>query len=154
MPQSINTAAFIFGIVFILAALIGKEIEIAAIKLPSLDRFPRLVVGIAGATLIYIGFYYPFDTQFGAPNNGPVIAYTDSNFAGAKQAFRVGTYAADQAQLSNDTISSLHVKAGYQVRACEYEYGQGVCQTFQQDSAYVGNDLNDKISYLEVTEIH
>lgn len=60
MPPTISVAAFVFGIVFVLAALIGKEIEIVAIKIPALGKSSRFILGIMGAFLIYIGLFDPF----------------------------------------------------------------------------------------------
>jgi len=63
MPPTISVAAFVFGVVFVLAALIGKEIEVVAIKIPALNRGSRITLGIAGVLLIYIGLTDPFSNR-------------------------------------------------------------------------------------------
>ncbi|HCF27943.1 MAG TPA: sugar dehydrogenase, partial [Cyanobacteria bacterium UBA11049] len=53
-------------------------------------------------------------------------------------------------QVGNDNISSLRVPAGYKVRVCEDETG-GICREYGAgDYSYVGDDLNDQISLVEV----
>lgn len=82
-----------------------------------------------------------------------VTFYEDSNFSGKSQSFGVGTYRADKGQLNqvgNDNISSLRVPAGYKVRVCSDETG-GICREYGAgDYSYVGDDLNDQISLVEV----
>jgi hypothetical protein len=99
-------------------------------------------------------------SQFFKPSSGgnsqpsqTVTLYADANFTGKSQSFGIGTYRADQAQLAqvgSDNASSLRVPAGYKVRVCEHETG-GICREYSPgDYSYVGDDLNDKISLVEV----
>ena len=55
MPNSITVAAFVAGLVLVVAAFIGKELKIAAVEMPALNRGQRLVVGILGAFLVAFG---------------------------------------------------------------------------------------------------
>jgi N-acetylmuramoyl-L-alanine amidase len=83
----------------------------------------------------------------------PVIAYRDANFAGVTQNFAQGTFLANRSQLNvvgNDSISSLKVAAGYQVRACQHELA-GICRVFESGNYASLGDLNDQISSLEVS---
>lgn len=59
MPPTVSVAAFVFGMVLILAALVGKDLKIAAIELPALSRGTRIVAGVAGVALLYIGLFDP-----------------------------------------------------------------------------------------------
>ena len=38
MPPTVSVAAFVFGIVLLLAALIGKELKIVTMELPALSQ--------------------------------------------------------------------------------------------------------------------
>jgi len=55
MPNSITVAAFVAGLVLVIAAFIGKELKIAAVEMPALGRGQRVVVGILGAFLVVFG---------------------------------------------------------------------------------------------------
>jgi hypothetical protein len=83
-----------------------------------------------------------------------VTVYADPNLKGVSQRFGVGTYNSSNLNVvGNDLISSLSVPNGLQVRACQSDGGQGVCRTYPAgDHGWPGDDLNDQISYLEVTE--
>lgn len=84
-----------------------------------------------------------------------VQVYKHANFAGVSQSFPAtpGVYKANQGDLSvvgNDTISSLRIPPNTVVRVCQHETG-GRCREFGPgDHKYVGNDMNDIISYIEV----
>lgn len=55
MPDSITVAAFVIGLVFLIAALIGKELKIAAVEMPALNQTQRLIVGVLGVVLVIFG---------------------------------------------------------------------------------------------------
>ena len=55
MPNSITVAAFVAGLVLVIAAFIGKELKIAAVEMPALNRGQRVVVGILGVFLVVFG---------------------------------------------------------------------------------------------------
>lgn len=82
-----------------------------------------------------------------------ITVYKDAQFTGNSQSIPVGIHRADQGKLStvgNDAISSLKVPQGLVARVCESE-GGGLCREYGAgEYSYVGNDLNDKISYVEV----
>ena len=57
MPESISVAAFVVGLVLVVAALVGRQVKIAAVELPDLTRLQRGIVGILGAALIVLGLF-------------------------------------------------------------------------------------------------
>jgi hypothetical protein len=57
MPESISVAAFVVGLVLVVAALVGRQVKIAAVELPDLNRLQRGIVGIMGAALIAFGLF-------------------------------------------------------------------------------------------------
>ena len=72
MPESISVAAFVVGLVLIVAALVGRQVKIAAVELPDLNRPQRSIVGALGAALVVFGL---FDGQLPAwPSAGPADA--------------------------------------------------------------------------------
>lgn len=46
MPPTVSVAAFVFGIVLLLAALIGKELKVVTVELPALGPGRRIVLGL------------------------------------------------------------------------------------------------------------
>ncbi|MEH2111000.1 PQQ-dependent sugar dehydrogenase [Nostoc sp.] len=84
-----------------------------------------------------------------------VKVYRDQNFAGVSQSFPTtpGVYKANEGGLNivgNDAISSLRVPPNTVVRVCQHETG-GLCREFNAgDYSYVGNDLDNIISFIEV----
>lgn len=55
MPDSVPVIAFIIGSVLVIAALIGKDVKIAAVELPALDRPRRMAAAVLGAVLMAYG---------------------------------------------------------------------------------------------------
>jgi len=55
MPDSITVAAFVVGLVLVIAALIGKELKIAAVEIPALTRGQRVILGLMGVFLVVFG---------------------------------------------------------------------------------------------------
>lgn len=55
MPDSVPVIAFIIGSVLVIAALIGKDVKIAAVELPALDRPRRVAASVLGAVLMAYG---------------------------------------------------------------------------------------------------
>ena len=92
------------------------------------------------------------------PANGQlqVTVYADPNFSGSYQSFSAGVYRADRGDLNlvgNDSISSLRVPAGLRVQVCKDSDGNGSCGNFGPgDYPYVGDALNDIISYINVQQ--
>lgn len=70
MPESISVAAFVVGLVLIVAALVGKPVKIAAVELPDLNRLQRGVVGALGIALVVFGLLdgQPFNWPPPAPS--------------------------------------------------------------------------------------
>jgi len=75
MPNSITVAAFVVGLVLVIAAFIGKELKVAAVEIPALNRGQRVILGLMGALLVVFGLT---DGQwFGwVPSPAPVAATT------------------------------------------------------------------------------
>jgi YD repeat-containing protein len=84
-----------------------------------------------------------------------VKVYTDPNFGGVSQSFPTtpGVYKANEGDLNivgNDSISSLTVPTDTVVRLCQHESG-GLCREFSAgDYEFVGSDLDNKTSFIEV----
>lgn len=55
MTDSITVAAFVFGLVLLIAGLIGKEVKIAAIEMPALTRYQRILAALLGMFLVVFG---------------------------------------------------------------------------------------------------
>ena len=55
MPPTVSVAAFVFGVVLILAALIGKDLKMVTMELPALGPGRRLVLGLLGIGLTAFG---------------------------------------------------------------------------------------------------
>ena len=68
MPPSVSVAAFVFGMVLILAAIVGKDLKIAAIEMPALSRGTRLLAGITGLVLLYVGLFDPIKAVAPTPS--------------------------------------------------------------------------------------
>ena len=73
MPPTVTVAAFVFGIVLLLAAIIGKEIKIVAVELPALTGRTRGIVGAIGIVLIGVGL---LDLLPSPPPSPPTAAQT------------------------------------------------------------------------------
>ncbi len=92
----------------------------------------------------------------GGSNSAQVVAYRQPNFGGVSQSFSLspGVYRADKGAFNivgNDAISSMRVPQGLAAYVCENESQQGLCRTFKAgEYAYVGNDIDNKISYMKV----
>ncbi|WP_242054777.1 PQQ-dependent sugar dehydrogenase [Nostoc flagelliforme] len=84
-----------------------------------------------------------------------VRVYKDPNLTGVSQSFPAtpGVYEAIKGNLNivgNDAISSLSVPPGTVVRVCQNETG-GLCREYSAGNHnYVGNDLDNIISFIEV----
>lgn len=91
----------------------------------------------------------------GSGSRSVVQVYEHNNFNGNSQSFSSGVYKANQGNFNtvgNDKISSLRVSQGFVANVCENESQQGQCSTFKAgEYSYVGDQLNDKISYIEVS---
>ncbi len=129
---------------------------------PSGGRIDKLTVAVADHPLIIklatgSGNQQSGGSQNSSGNNASdvVTMYQHSNFGGKSQSFSAtpGVYKADQGQLNvvgNDSISSLRVPKGLYAYVCEHN-DSGLCNVYGAgDYKFVGKDLNDKISYIEV----
>lgn len=70
MPPTVSVAAFVFGLVLLLAALIGKEVKIVTVELPALGVGRRIVLGCMGLALVVFGL---LDGQL-PPRTAPAAA--------------------------------------------------------------------------------
>lgn len=95
MPPSIGVAAFVIGVVLVLAAIIGREVKIAAIELPALDRTRRLLAGGFGVLLLLFGLFdgqVPFRLAGSSPETTPPTASApDGNASSAPVATNSST---------------------------------------------------------------
>ncbi|PYG87227.1 beta/gamma crystallin [Ruminiclostridium sufflavum DSM 19573] len=79
-----------------------------------------------------------------------VTVYEHANYGGRSQSLPVGRYNLSQLTIGNDIISSVKIPAGLIVTAYEHIDFKGKAKVFTEDSSYVGNDFNDKISSIVV----
>ncbi|MEH2368332.1 sugar dehydrogenase [Nostoc sp.] len=85
-----------------------------------------------------------------------IKVYRDPNFGGISQSFPTtpGVYKSNQGDLNivgNDTISSFSVPPGTRIRVCQHINGNGLCREYTAgDYKFLGNDLDNIISYIEV----
>jgi hypothetical protein len=55
MPDTIALAAFVIGLVLVIAALLGTNVKIVQVELPQLSGPKRAVTGVLGAALVAFG---------------------------------------------------------------------------------------------------
>jgi hypothetical protein len=79
-----------------------------------------------------------------------VTVYEHANYGGRSQELSVGRYNLDQLSIGNDIISSLKIPADLMVTAYEHADFEGKSKIFTEDTTYVGDDFNDKISSIVV----
>ncbi len=127
----------------------GRPVDMAV------DQQGNLLISDDYSGTIYKLSYNVSNNVPSTPSSQQVKVYRDRNFAGVSQSFPTtpGIYKANQGDLNivgNDTISSLRVPAGTVVRVCQNETG-GLCREYSAgDYSYVGNDLDNKISFIQV----
>ena len=92
--------------------------------------------------------FRPGDGGTPPASGGKVVVYDDSQYRGFSQELGAGQY--DWGQIHNDAISSLRVPAGMRATLYSDTRFQGKSKTFTQDTPYVGDDLNDQTSSIEV----
>lgn len=85
-----------------------------------------------------------------------LTVYRDANYSGISQHFGFGKYRADHKELaivSDNTISSFKIKAGYSVKMCaNIPPLAGECKTYKADTAsLVVDNFDNQISYIEVS---
>src|SRR6266436_5597219 len=74
------------------------------------------------------------------PGPQQVALFTDANFAGDCRSLPVGDYpTATSTGLPNDSVSSVRVGSGAQVRVCSDEYFAGTCVLLTANAPYLGN---------------
>ena len=76
MPPSVTVAAFVFGLVLSIAALIGRDIKIVAVEIPALTGGTRFSVGILGVILMAFGLFNIPERFFAPPSPTAVVAPT------------------------------------------------------------------------------
>ncbi len=85
--------------------------------------------------------------------SGDVYIYQDANYGGRSASLGVGNYnlASLQAKgFKNDDLSSIKVPWGYKVIMYADDNFSGSTKVVNGDTAYVGNDWNDKVSSIKV----
>jgi|GEM_PF-2905289 len=85
MSITISIAAFVIGLLLVVAALIGQEITVKELKLPALGgRGKRFLVGLFGAVLMVFGANdgkLPLPTEAASPQPLAVVTSSASCFA-------------------------------------------------------------------------
>jgi hypothetical protein len=90
MPDSITVAAFVVGLVLVIAALLGKELKVAAVELPALSSRQRVILGAMGVALVVFGLT---DGHWFGSAGGPGTVSTPTPMAAPTPA--TGSTAAD-----------------------------------------------------------
>jgi Beta/Gamma crystallin len=89
----------------------------------------------------------------------PVILYSDRNYEGTNLEVghhtveSVALYDVDKLIPANDRVSSIRIQQGYQVRLYEHSKFSGRCKILYEDTPYIGDDFNDKISSIEIYQM-
>jgi hypothetical protein len=79
--------------------------------------------------------------------------FADRDFQGANMRLQAGTYdLVDSNAVGNDAISSIKVPTGWKVTLYADAGFRGASKTFTSDTAYVGDDLNDRTSSIKVEQ--
>ena len=81
--------------------------------------------------------------------------YEHGGYDGVSQSLDIGEYNAAQLNIVGDNkVSSLRVPTDYVVRVCTEANGAGICKEYTAgDHTYVGDELNDAISYVKVSKL-
>ncbi len=82
-----------------------------------------------------------------------ITLYVNPNYEGNPVTLDVGTYRLGQLLSKgfiNDSVSSIKEPPGYTVIVYEHNIGDGKKATYTADTPYVGDDMNDLISSVEV----
>ena len=88
-----------------------------------------------------------------------VTVYEDNDLRGRSQTFTDGRYLNNRGQLGNlrnDRASSVEVPVGFSVRLCDAEgsgYGLGTCLVFGPGKHDLPYTLDNRVSYVEVSQI-
>jgi hypothetical protein len=83
-----------------------------------------------------------------------VTVYSEPDYTGTSQAFAAGTYDASQlTTIGNDTVSSMVVAPGMKATICKETWGGGGCKEFTGWVSFVGEDLNDHTSWIQVASL-
>ena len=73
MPQSITIAAFVFGAVLLLIALVGGGFKIFGAEVSgSAGKVARSVAGLGGLALLCVGLFGSFDKTASPANSSPL----------------------------------------------------------------------------------
>ena len=85
------------------------------------------------------------------PAPGRVALFEHGGFGGVAEEFGVGSHSLVGSRVGDDAVSSVQIPSGFMVRLCENSDGTGNCVTYDA-SGYVGGNMNDKASSLQVSE--
>ncbi|CAN5510100.1 hypothetical protein BH10ACI3_BH10ACI3_11100 [soil metagenome] len=95
----------------------------------------------------------------GGNDTNQVTVYEDRDFRGRSQTFSEGRYLSNRNELGNlrnDRASSVEVPIGSSVRLCDSEgvsgMGGGTCLIYGPGRQNLPSNLNDRVSYVEVTQ--
>lgn len=134
MPDSITVAAFVIGLVFLIAALIGKELKIAAVEMPALNSTQRVIVGVLGVILVIFGLTE--GQGFGRQADPQAAATTPPLTASAPAA--TPTQTSPNSQPTQTSLESIGVAlppefAG-NIRSTKASYGCGILLGLARDN--------------------
>ncbi len=95
----------------------------------------------------------------GTSSGNMVTVYEDYDLRGRSQTFADGRYLNNRRQLGNlrnDRASSIDVPVGHTARLCDTEgsgYGAGACQVFSPGRHNLPFSLDNRVSYIEVSQV-
>lgn len=98
-----------------------------------------------------LGLNVTVNTPPRGPNAGEVCLYTDPNFGGQANCFRMGQSDANLAAPFNDSVSSIRVGSGAFVEICQNANFGGTCRAYNSDTAQLPNIINDRASSYRTT---
>ncbi|MEV6527411.1 peptidase inhibitor family I36 protein [Longispora sp. NPDC051575] len=81
-----------------------------------------------------------------------VSLFTDRGFTGTRQDLVPGRYDVGALTLGDNALSSLRVPQGWSVTVFSDPGFAGTSTTFHASAEYVGDELNDRVSSVEVRD--
>lgn len=84
MPATISVAAFIVGLLLVVAALVGQSIKAKEIELSAITGRKRIIIGLFGAALMLFGIN---DGKLGTMTNAVTVATSSTPVTMASDVF-------------------------------------------------------------------
>lgn len=98
-----------------------------------------------------LGLNVVVNTPPRAPQAGEVCLYTDPNFLGQANCFRMGQSDANLVAPFNDSVSSIRIGSGSYVEICQNTNFGGTCRAYNSDIAQLPGAINDQASSYRTT---